>query len=234
MLAGTPGRRLAAIGSLPAKRADAAAFVSGKSIYVVGGESGKATSEAIERVAVATGKVSAAGKFEEPLAEAGYAGRQGSIYLVGGWTGSKYATAILKFAPSAKIVLLARLPQGLRSPAVALVGHTLFIAGGRSKAGPTRKVLELDLLSGKLRSIGKLPQGIDSALFVEYGGDLYLLGGRDATGAPVDTVTKIVPATGKVSAAGTLPFALAGAAAVADGKQTLVVVSATGAVYRLG
>ncbi len=234
VVAGPAGGKLVRVGSLPGPRAAAAAFPLGRSVRALGGERGATPTDAILAIDPASGKVKAAGAFDEPLAEAGFVARNGSVYLVGGWTGSQYATAILEFVPPGKVIVIARLPEGTRSPAVALIGHTLFVAGGSTQAGLSRSVFAVDTRTGRLISIGKLPQAVDQGLLVASGPTLYLLGGRDAAGKAVSAIVRIAPSTGRIATVGQLPFPLAGASAVPDGTRTLVVVPHSGTVYRLG
>ena len=234
VLAGAPGGTLFKVAQLPAPLRAAAAFGAGGAVYVVGGEQGSKPTDAILRIDLGDGKVTSAGKFVEPLAESGVAARNGSAYLVGGWTGEKFGTAVLHVAPSGEPSLLARLPVGVRSPAVALVGHRLFVAGGLAKSGRTRSLFSVDTTSGAVKALGVLPQAIDEALLVPSGSKLYLLGGRDAKGKPLDTIYRINPATGHVTAAGRMAKPLAGATAVPFGSRTLVIAPSAGAVYRLG
>lgn len=96
-----------------------------------------------------------------------------------------------------------------------------------------RSVYAIDTRTGKLNLLGKLPQALDDALLVASGRQLYVLGGRAAGGKPVGSIIRIAPSTGQIARVGTLPFPLAGASAVPDGTQTLVVIPPAGSVYRL-
>jgi len=230
--AGPVGGRLVVVGKLPSPRAGVQLFAIGKRVYALGGAT-TPTAEILQ-IDPATGRVRSTGTFEEPLADAGVVSRVGSVLLVGGWTGSKYATAVLRFSPPSTVDLIARLPDGVRSPAVAVLGHTLYIAGGRTVKGPSRSVYAVDLPTGAVTVLGNLPRPVEGALLVSSGTKLYLLGGTSAAGKPSTAVVRIDPATGQPAGAGTMPRALAGAAAVADGAQTVVVDPRSGNVYRLG
>ena len=124
-----------------------------------GGEQGGKPADDLLRIDLATGRGRTVAKFEEPLAEAGVATKGGAVYLAGGWTGEKYATAVLRFTPPDKVELVARLPDGVRSPAVVRLGHTLYVAGGRTSRGLSRGVYAVDLSSGAVTRLGLLPKG---------------------------------------------------------------------------
>jgi hypothetical protein len=222
-----PLRRLARLGS---GERFAMLLATGGSLERIGGEQGALVSDSIERVALPSGQASAAGSFEEPLAEAAVAGP----YLVGGWTGSKDATAILRVGASGAAALVARLPVGLREPAAVLVGSRLYVAGGRGASGLSRAVYLIDTADGSVEQLGELPAGVADATLLAAGGELYLLGGLDQAGRATAQVERIDPSGGAVSSAGKLPRPLTGAVALAGDGRIVLVVPSAGEAYRLG
>ena len=160
------------------------------------------------RVNLATGRIVPSGTFEEPLAEAGVAADGGSAYLVGGWTGDQYATAVLKFTPPSTVSLVSRLPE--RRPLAGgrpLVGHTLYVAG---RPGPSRALdrrLRRRLDSGDVTSLGQLPQPVEGGVLLAVGSKLYLLGGPDAGGKASEAVDPDRPCDGQPTPAGRMPTA---------------------------
>jgi hypothetical protein len=233
VLAGPFGGKLLPVAMLSRPRASAEAFAFDGNLYVLGGEQGGKPSDDLLRIDLTTRHGRRVSKFVEPLAEAGVVTRGKAVYLVGGWTGEKYATAILKFTPPGTEALVARLPGGLRSPAVALLGHTLYVAGGSTETGLSDRIYAVDLDSGALTSLGRLPRPVTGGLLVPSGKDLYLLGGTGKGGKPSAAVVRIDPATGRPAAAGRMPKPLAGAAAVSAPTGTVVVDPASGAIYRI-
>ncbi len=233
VLGGPVGGKLVVIGALTTPLAAMQAFPSGGYLYLLGGENGTKATDQLFRIDLAAGRARPDGRFEEPLAEAGVAPRAGSAYLIGGWTGSQLATAVLKFTPPATTVLVARLPDGTRSPAVALLGHTLYVAGGRTEHGLTRNVYAIDIQTGSVVSLGQLPVAVEQAVLVPSGTGLYLLGGKTANGKPSTTVIRIDPATGNPTAVGKTTVPLVGAAAVSAGPRSLVIDAPSGTVYAI-
>jgi Kelch motif protein len=220
---GPPGRTLRRAAALPATRAGGAAFATSGGVYLIGGEpAGGTPSDQILRIDPASGRVRPVGPFIEPLAGAGYVRARNGLLIAGGWTGEKYATAVLRLAaPEQEPTLVARLPEGVRDPAVASVGGKLYVAGGRTASGPTDVVYVVELATGGVTVLGRLPKPVSGAVLVGAEGKLYVLGGRSAKG-PVATVTEIDPATERITPAGTMPRPLAGAVAVPTASSTLV------------
>ncbi len=234
VLAGPLGGKLAAVAKLPQRLAAVQAFSLGGTVYSLGGEHGNTPTDRIFRIDLSSGRALPAGSFDEPLAEAGVAVGGKSAYLAGGWTGTKYATAILKFTPPNKVVLIGRLPVGLRSPAVALLGQTLYVAGGRTAQGLSRAVYAVALATGKVSLFGRLPQALEQSVLVAATSGLYVLGGEAADGKAVSSVIRVDPVTGYATAVGTMSRPFAGAAAVPTGERTIVVVAPAGSVYLVG
>jgi hypothetical protein len=234
VFAGKLGGELARVANLAAPHESACAFASGPSVYLIGGEGGAQPNDLIIRIDPVSGHAFYGGVFGEPIAECGVAASAAGSYLVGGWTGQKYATAILPLGASGALGLLGRLPGGVRFPAVAFVGRRIYVAGGRTQAGLSRQIFAIDTRTGAVDSLGQLPHALERALLVVSGSSLYLLGGEAAAGRALSSIVRIDPANGTTSAAGRLPQPLAGAASVEVGGHTLVVDPAAGLVYRVG
>ena len=95
ILLGQPGR-LRVAGHLLAAGHDAAAvLVGGKVLLLGGGQAASVTT--VTRVDPGTAKAVAAPALDEPLSDLGAVAIGGSAYLVGGYTGSQYASAILRY-----------------------------------------------------------------------------------------------------------------------------------------
>ena len=234
--AGRHERGLAApVASLPERLTSAIAIAipAEQAVYIIGGERGTTPSARIFRIDLSTHKVTEVGKFVEPIAESAVVQQSNSAYIIGGWTGHKYATAILYFTAPDQVSLVARLPVGLRAPAAALLNGKIYIAGGRSKSGTTRTIYVFDPTTHTIKRIGELPQALDDATLVASGSQLYLLGGKTAKDEELSSVVRIDPATGRATTVGKMPRPLAGATAVPFGNEVLIVDGAGKTVYRL-
>jgi hypothetical protein len=234
VLAGPVGGKLAVVAKLPQRLAAVQAFSLGGTVYSLGGEQGATPTDRIFRIDLRAHRAIPAGTFDEPLAEAGVAALGKSAYLAGGWTGTKFATAILKFTPPSGISLIGRLPVGVRSPAVALLGPTLYVAGGRTAHGLSRDVYAVDLQTGKVSVFARLPQALEQSVLVTATSGLFVLGGKTAAGKTVGSVIRVDPVTGYATTVGTMKKPFFGAAAVPAGERTIVVVAPAGMVYRVG
>jgi hypothetical protein len=222
-----PPRHLRRVGRLPAATHDAAAALAGKDAYLFGG--GQAVSTpAITRIDPVTGAARAAGTIGEPLSDLGAATVAGKTYLVGGFTGSRFATAVLRFRPGHTAVLVTRLPVGLRYAGVAGLGGKIFVAGGLTTSGDSRAVLSVDPATGTVTRIATLPRPEAHVALAPLGSHLLLVGGGSTR------ILSIDPQAGTVTTAGRLPTELADPAAVALNKHVFVLGGGTNAVYELG
>jgi hypothetical protein len=211
-----PAAVLAAVGK------SGAVLLGDKVAWLVGGSPNGKPVDTIARVALPAGKAANEGHFEEPLAEAGFAGKGNTLYLAGGYTGEKYATAVLRLTPpNGTATVITRLPVAVRGPSAALLGDKLYVAGGRTASGPTRSLLVVDLGTGKVKQLVELPAAAAGGTLVAVGGNLYLLAGKH--------VFTVDPATGRTKAAGTLPAQLRGAVSLGNGS----LVTAHGRAWRL-
>ena len=219
VLLGTPGR-LRAVGRLPVATHDAAAALLGGRVLLFGGGQAVSTN-AVVRVDPATGRAASAGRLDEPLSDLGAVTIGGKAYLVGGYTGSTFASAILRY-DGGRTTTVARLPAGTRYAGVAALGSSIVVAGGLTPAGATAAVYTVDPRTYAVRRTATLPAPEDHAGMAALGGALYLVGGRE--------ILKIVPGGG-VSVAARLPVSLADPAVVALGKRIVIVGGGTDGVY---
>jgi hypothetical protein len=228
ILLGDPAH-LRVAGRLPIATHDDAAVLNGGVVTLYGG--GQAVSSAdIVRIDPRTAVAHRAGSLDEPLSDLGATVVRGRTYLVGGYTGARYATAILRVGPgTTRTTTAARLPDGLRYAGVATAGSEIAVAGGVTPRGVTAAVRLVDPATGSVRRLGTLPKPIAHAPLVAAGDALYLIGGTDAAGVATRTIYRIDARNGAVHVAGRLPVALADAAAVRVGPR--IVVLGGNAVY---
>jgi len=211
----------------PAPTHDAALAAAHGTAFLLGG--GEATSsDAVVQINPRTGTAHVAGTLGEPLSDLGATTIGDSVYIAGGYTGSRYATAVLRLRPGRPPALVARLPVGLRYAGVAALHGTIYIAGGMTTTGASDAVFAVDPRGRTVRRVGTLPSPVAHAPLAALRGSLYLIGGADITGAPLARILRIGAAAGTVVVAGRLPSALADSAAVGDGTR-IVVLGGSGA-----
>jgi kelch-like protein 17 (actinfilin) len=161
--------------------------------------------------------------LDEPLSDLGAAVAGGRTYLVGGYTGTRFASAVLRYVGRGRTVTVARLPTGLRYAGVAALHGTIYVAGGLSTTGETAAVRAVDPVSGSVQRVATLPARNAYGALVAFHGALFLIGGKTAAGTAVATVLRIDPAAHRVTVAGRLPHGLAEPAAVSRADDVLVV-----------
>jgi len=225
VLLGPPGR-LRPAGRLPVATHDAAAALSHGSTFLFGGGQAAST-DAVIHVDPGTGAARAAGSLGEPLSDLGAATIGKAVYLVGGYTGTRFATAVLRFRPGRSPTLVTRLPAGLRYAGVAALGGKIYVAGGLTTAGLSRAVLAVDPARRTVTRVATLPTPLAHVALAALGSRLLLVGGGSARVLAID------PGSGTVAVAGRLPTALADPAAVAQDGRVLVLGGGTNAVYEL-
>ncbi len=217
-----PPSKLRRVGTLPVATHDAAAAVISHRIFLFGG--GQVTSsDAIDVIDPATGAARHSGSIGEPLSDLGAATVGTTAYLVGGYTGTAWATAIQRFVPGHTPSVAARLPSGLRYAGVASFGGRIYVAGGVTAAGVSSALFVFNPSNGRVRRIGSLPRAVGHGSLVALGAWLYLIGGTDTTGRPLPTMIRINPRTGAAGIAGALPRPLADAGTVTSDGAIVVV-----------
>jgi outer membrane protein assembly factor BamB len=229
VLAGPPDD-LRRIGSLPAPTHDAAAVVSSSGNVVLLGGGQSVSVPAVVGVDPRTGRTRRLPRLDEPLSDLGAAVVHGRTYLVGGFTGTRFASAILRLGSHDRTAVVARLPAGTRYAGVAGLGGAIYVAGGVTESGPSTAVYRVDVRTGRVAHIGRLPRPLAHAPLVAADRALWLVGGDGSR-----SVLRIDPRTGRVSLAGRLPTNLSNAAAMPFEGSHIVVLGGDGsaAVWEL-
>jgi outer membrane protein assembly factor BamB len=177
----------------------------------------------VVRIDPATGSTRTLHPLDEPLSDLGAATVGGMTYLVGGYTGTRYASAILRVRPNNRTTVAARLPTGTRYAGVAALDGKIYIAGGLTTGGESRAVDAFDPATSSVQRIGSLPSPAAHAALASLDGGLYLFAGR--------SVSHIDPNTGAVRRVASLPRTLTDANAVTIGRRIVVLGGGTDAVY---
>jgi hypothetical protein len=222
ILAGTPSH-LRVVGHLPAPTHDAAVVARGRFAVLYGGGE-TASTPGVLRIDPASGSVRSLHRLDEPLSDLGAATVGGATYLVGGYTGSRYASAVLRVGRANRTTTVARLPVGLRYAGVAALGGKIYVAGGLTPAGESRAVYVLDPARSTVERLTALPAPESHAALAALRGQLYLVGGR--------SVLRIDPSSGSVSRVATLPSLTDPNALTVDGR-IIVLGGGTNGVFEL-
>lgn len=222
ILAGPP-EHLRVVGHLPQPTHDAAA-TPGPFVHLFGGGSSASTPYVV-RVDPQSDATAEQRPLGEPLSDLGAVAIGPYAYLVGGYTGTEFASAILRYNfYDGTTTVMARLPQGTRYAGVTRIGSTVYVAGGLTTSGNSRAVYAFKV-GGKLRQIATLPAPEDHAALAALGSTLYLVGGRK--------VLAIDAHTGKVTVAARLPASLADPTATTVGEEIVVAGGGTNGVWTL-
>ncbi len=146
-----------------------------------------------------------------------------TAYLVGGYDGRTFRRDVLATTDGISFRIVARLAEGVRYPAVAALGHIIFVIGGESPGGAsTANMIAVDTLSGRVTKLGSLPQPLSHASAIVINGELFVMGGTDGRRRS-DRIWRVDPVAGSVASAGLLTYAVADAAATVDGDRGYLV-----------
>jgi len=172
----------------------------------------------------------------------------GQAYLVGGYNGAQYDSAVLATGNGRQFHVAARLPVPVRYPAVAALGSQIWVFGGQTRSGITSTIQRVDVATGKATAVGRLPAPLAHAAGFTLGGRIFVAGGQTARAAGrsrhaspsarlsmSDRVFQYIPAPaqarasggrpapGVVQVAGHLPVPVANAAAAVIGHNAYLV-----------
>jgi outer membrane protein assembly factor BamB len=214
--------KLSSLGALPLPFHDAAgAMIGGRLIAFGGGAS--TSSDAVQAFDPTSRRSSIIAHLPRPLSDLAAAQLGDATYLVGGFDGHAPRPEILATRDGRHFTLAARLPLGLRYPAVAAVAGKILIAGGQSATGLSTAVYAFDPTSGRVDLLTRLPAAVGHAAALVRGSTLYILGGTDASGAPTGAITTVDLSTHVVAQLGRTIGPLADAASAQLGATTFLI-----------
>jgi hypothetical protein len=219
ILAGPP-TRLGVIGHLPQPTHDAAA-TSGAAVHLFGGGSTVSTTDVV-RIDPATGATVVQPPLGEPLSDLGAVEIGSYGYLVGGFTGTEFATAILRYSfRDGSMAVVTRLPHGIRYAGVTLLRRTIYVVGGVTTAGPTRDIFAVR--GHNVTLLAKLPRPEAHAGVTALGSTLYYVGGRKILAINLNSL--------KIRVAATLPVSLSDPSVVTVGNEIVIAGGGTNDVW---
>jgi len=215
------------LGSLIDPVHDAAGAVLGGRAVVFGGGASTvtATVQAFAQPPSPGGMTMRVGALPAPRADLAAGTVDGHTLIVGGYDGTAFETDVLETTDGTNFTRLAGLPQPVRYPAVAAVGHVLYVIGGElpGSGADATDVQAIDPTTGSVRIVGQLPIGVSHAAAAAIGGKLYLFGGRSG-GSVSDAVSVLDPSTWAETTVASLPVA----------ASDMAVNTVGGATYLMG
>ena len=215
------------IGALPVPVHDAASAVLGNRMFVFGGgaQSVTAAVQMFNPDAPATDGTSVRriGSLPQPRADVAATEADGSAILVGGYVGAQPTPDVLATSDGTTYSTIAPLPVPVRYPAIAAVGHVMYVIGGELARGGDADVIQaVDLQARTARVIAHLPRGRSHAVAASLGGTVYVYGGRIG-GRTVDDVSALDPGRATLSTVARLPAPVSDAGVVTLGEVAYVV-----------
>lgn len=155
VLATTDGRSFRTFATLALGVRYPAVAAAGGAVWVVGGQlattegtlAGAQTSD-IQRIDIATGRVTIAGHLPTPLGHAAAVNLGGAIYICGGRVGSTASSRIWRLDPSTeRVTAVGRLPMAYSDMAAVVVGGAAYLIGGETTGpgAPIKTILKLTI-----------------------------------------------------------------------------------------
>lgn len=121
-------------------------YVFGGLLY--GGEYNGVFTDDIQRLDLATGKVTVMAYLPVALAHAMATEMGGHLFLMGGSSSSSTSARIFEFNPAnGALTPVAQLPRPVTDAAVATIGHATYLLGGISPSGPLQSITVVGLRS---------------------------------------------------------------------------------------
>jgi len=207
-------------GSLAVPTHDAAGASIGGRAFVFGG--GALTVSDSVQLLSPSGAATTAAHLPQPRADLASIKVGATVYLVGGYDGNASLRDVLATTDGVTFRVAARLPLGVRYPAVAAAGTVIYVFGGESAGSPTAAVEAIDVRSGRARLVGHLPEARAEASAFSIGGALFVAGGRTLSGFS-SGILRFDPQRASFTPAGSLPAAVADAAVAVIGSHAYLI-----------
>jgi YVTN family beta-propeller protein len=214
-----------AAGLLPTAVHDTAAVRIGNDVYLFGGGTNSGTqSDDIVRVPLNGRGASVIAHLPAPSSDQAAAAVDGTAYIVGGYTGTRWLDTIVAWRPGSPARIVARLPTPLRYAAVAAANGRLVIAGGSLQDGSASSNVLAYVPGGRVRLVGRLPTATTHAAAAAIGSIVYVVGGRGAVlGSVKDGIVAVDVGKRRIHDAGRLATARSDLAAASLGTTILLI-----------
>jgi N-acetylneuraminic acid mutarotase len=230
-LAGIPVGRWTALPPARHSRGEVSAALVADSIYVVGGfDTTGHTTSLVERLNLRTGRWSTSRPLPRPLNHMNAVGYGGSLYVVGGYSqpGDTSAGAIRNFwrydPTAARWTAMPSAPLPRAAAGAAVMGHRLYVAGGRSDTLTTISTLAIFDFDARKWSLGPpLHHAREHVAGVAADGAVWILGGRAVGLGNFADVERYRPGASSWDRLPPMPVARSGFQAVNVGGKIVVV-----------
>ena len=209
----------------PISREVVTAGPSGQLIVLGGLTSGGASAGAVYGVHPATGATRQIGTLAAPLHDAAATVSDGRALVFGGGSPAAVGTVLSFPLPGGRAARLGSLPAPRSDAEAVTIGATTYLVGGYDGSKPDAWVVATT--DGRAyRRVAALPVPVRYPAVAALNGQIYAFGGQAITGpragTPVNLIQAIDPARQTAAVIGSLPEALAGAAAVTVGGELFV------------
>jgi hypothetical protein len=240
-LAGIPVGRWTALAPSPHSRGEVSAALVGDAIYVVGGfDTTGHTTALVERLDLHTGRWSASRPLPEPLNHMNAVGYGGKLYVVGGYsqpvdTSGGAVRGFWRYDPATdRWTAMPSAPLPRAAAGAAMLGHRLYVAGGRSDTLTTISTLAIfDFDTGKWSLGPSLHRAREHVAGVGADGAVWILGGRAVGLGNFADVERYRPGASGWERLPPMPVARSGFQAVNVGRR-IVVVGGEGPAWTIG
>ena len=214
------------VGALAAPTHGGAGLLLHRRAFVFGG-AGPPVYDLVQDYDPASADTRVVGHLPTQRADLAAAAVGNEVVVAAGFDGTGPLDTVLATTDDRRFRLVARLPQAVRYPAVAVVGRSVYLFGGLEFGGEytgtfSRAIQRVDLASGRATIVGRLPTSYAHAMATVRDDQVFVLGGSTPAGAS-SAILRFDPATGAISRAGTLPERVADGGIATIGDTTYVV-----------
>ncbi len=214
-------------GSLAVPAHDAAGATIGGKQFVFGGGA-QHVSDVVQALQP-NGPSAVVGHLPQPRADLAAATIGSTAYLVGGYDGTNATRDVLATSDGVGFRTVAQLPFGVRYPAVAAIGNSVYVFGGELGGAESAAVQQIDVRTGTVRVVAQLPSTRTEAAAVAVGGRIYVVGGLAGGHASSDVIA-FDPKTADFSFDGQLPTPKADSAIATVGGTSFLLGGESAAV----
>jgi len=229
--ASAPAGRWVSEPDAPTSRGEVSATVVGDFAYVVGGfDAAGRTSAAVQRLNLATGRWGDSRPMPEALNHMNAVSYGGDLYVVGGYSQPSDTSAgavhdFWRFDPSGnRWSPMPPAPLPRAAAGAAVLGHRLYVAGGRSDTLTTISTLAVfDFDTGRWSLGPSLHHAREHVAAAAADGAVWLLGGRALGEGNFNDVERYRPGSASWVQMPPMPVARSGFQAVTVGDRIVVV-----------